>query len=188
MRIPSLFIATALALLARATLSSAAELIDSTWQHDVPREEIAPAFGFEEKGGRDSAPALRIQSGDQEGLSGQWFKVVPVEGGQSYHFSVERRCEGVPAARREVPARIVWQDDAGNPVAHEGPTVTTVLAGWKPKAEPEYPADGETDAQGWTTVSGTYRAPAAATHARLELYLQWAPRATVLWSHASFDR
>ena len=45
-----------------------------------------------------------------------------------------------------------------------------------PSAEPDYPTDGATDSEGWTTVSGVYRAPAKATRAVVELHLQWAPK------------
>ena len=41
---------------------------------------------------------------------------------------------------------------------------------------------GPTDTTGWTAVDGTYRAPSKATHAVVELYLRWAPRAQVEWS------
>jgi predicted amidohydrolase len=57
-----------------------------------------------------------------------------------------------------------------------------------PSAEPEYPADGATDADGWTTVSGTYRAPSIATRAVVELHLQWAPNGRVEWRHARFEK
>ncbi|HEV7402549.1 MAG TPA: carbon-nitrogen hydrolase family protein [Chthoniobacteraceae bacterium] len=182
-----LLTAAALAFTLHAPLVAATNLIDPSWQHAAPREEIAPAFLFEEKGGRDGTAALVIQSDARQGLTGQWFKTVPVQGGQYYRFSVARKCDGVPSARREAPARILWQDDKGNPVPHDGPTVTSVLKGWKAQAEPEYPADGETDAQGWANVSGVYRVPATATQARIELYLQWAPRSTVRWSQATLE-
>ena len=41
-------------------------------------------------------------------------------------------------------------------------------------AEPEYPTDKSTDAEGWTEVSDTYLAPSGATQAVIELTLRWA--------------
>ena len=55
-----------------------------------------------------------------------------------------------------------------------------------PVAEPEYPTDGPTDTAGWTAVESIYRAPSKATHAIVELYLRWAPRARVEWSDVVF--
>jgi predicted amidohydrolase len=57
-----------------------------------------------------------------------------------------------------------------------------------PSAEPEYPADGATDAHGWTTVSGVYRAPSKARRAVVELHLQWAPRGRIEWSEVLFEK
>jgi predicted amidohydrolase len=53
-------------------------------------------------------------------------------------------------------------------------------------AEPEYPTDKSSDAQGWTEVSDTYRAPIKAVRAVVELYLRWAPRGKVEWCSVSF--
>jgi len=41
------------------------------------------------------------------------------------------------------------------------------------------------DAAGWTEISDTYRAPAAAVQAIVELHLQWAPGGRVEWSDVS---
>jgi predicted amidohydrolase len=57
-----------------------------------------------------------------------------------------------------------------------------------PSAEPEYPADGPTDAQGWTTVSGIYRSPSKAARAIVELHLQWAPGGRVAWNSPEFAK
>jgi len=55
-----------------------------------------------------------------------------------------------------------------------------------PSAEPDYPTDGPTDSDGWTTVSGVYRCPSKATHAVVELHLQWAPGGRVEWHGPTF--
>ena len=54
-----------------------------------------------------------------------------------------------------------------------------------PVAEAEHPLDKETDAKGWTELSDLYRAPAGATHAVVELHLEWAPHGKVAWSDVS---
>ena len=165
----------------------AADLIDDSWQSTAPRGEIRPHFSFDPKGGRARTAALVIETDDREGLSGSWFKVLPVQGGQHYRFTAHRFVEGAAEPRRNVVARLLWQDEKGGAVPFDGPMVTSVLKGWKPEAEPEYPADGGADAQGWVPLAGVYRAPAAARRVRIELHFQWAPRAKVRWSEVRFD-
>lgn len=152
------------------------------WSHASPREEIAPSFGFEPQGGRDGGPCLTMSGDGREGVSGEWRKTFPVQGGKHYHFVAYRRMEGIALPRRSVFVRVVWSDDAGKSVPTEEPGPQGVLVGWKPTAEPEFPADRDSDAAGWAEVSGTYRAPSKATRARVELHLQWAPQGRVAWS------
>jgi predicted amidohydrolase len=131
--------------------------------------------------------SLVIEADQRDGLHGYWFKSVPVQGGRFYHFVARRKTEGIASPRRSTVARILWQDDAGKEVPHDGETVTGVLKGWKGNAEPEYPGDGASDVNGWAEVSGIYRAPAKATYARLELHLQWAPHASVRWAGVNLE-
>ena len=156
------------------------------WAHASPRDEIAPAFSFEPQGGRDGGMRLIIQADGREGLQGRWQKAFPVQGGKRYRFAAYRRAEGVPLTRRSLFARIVWQDEAGRSVPTEEPGPDGVLVGWRPTAEPEYPSDRETDAAGWTEVSGSYRSPLKAARAVVELHLQWAPSGRAEWSGVSF--
>jgi predicted amidohydrolase len=166
---------------------AATDLIDGSWQNASPREEIRPTFTYEARGGRNDGPQLVIETDDSPGMSGQWSRTVPVKGGNHYRFAAWRKSARVATPRRSTLARIVWQDDKGRSVPHDGPTVTSVLKGWKSTAEPEYPADRSSDSNGWTEVSDVYRAPASATQAKIELHLQWAPRARVQWSNVSLD-
>ena len=162
-------------------------LVDASWQHAAPREEIAPQFALDSTGGRTGRAALVIETDEREGLNGQWFKTLPVKGGQFYRFSAWRKTERVGTPRRSTAARILWQDDEGKQVPDDGPAVANVLKGWKPQAEPEYPADRASDPEGWTQVGDVYRAPAAATQARIELQLHWETRAKVRWSEVTLE-
>lgn len=180
-----LMVIWSLTLLGRCGVAAAEEGAADGWTHACPREEIAPAFGVESQGGRGGGPRFVISADTREGLSGEWRKTVSVQGGKYYRFAAYRRSEAVKIPRRSVFARIVWLDAAGKSVPTEEPGPQGVLIGWKPTAEPEFPADRGTDAEGWTEVSGTYRAPSQATRARVELHLQWAPRGRVEWSSVS---
>ena len=89
----------------------------------------------------------------------------------------QRRAAG--AAQRF--ARVDWRDEKGNVVSFDRPIVDFFAGGWKPPATPEYPLEESTSSDGWTSVSGVYRAPGAARQAVLELHLQWAKNARVEW-------
>jgi predicted amidohydrolase len=157
----------------------------SGWQSSSPREEIRPNFSFEPKGGPKGNGSWVIEADDREGLHGWWQKTFPVVGGRHYRFHAVRMIQNVPQARRSAVVRIIWQDDNGKSVPMSEPAARGYLKGWTGTAEPEHPTDKETDAQGWTEVSDTYRAPDKAMRALVELHLLWAPRGKIEWSDVS---
>jgi len=83
--------------------------------------------------------------------------------------------------------RIHWQDAHGKPVMRDEPSTASYQTGRRPRAEPEYPEDGAESNSGWTEVRGTYRAPAAATRALVELEFRWATDAKVEWAEVSLS-
>lgn len=152
------------------------------WAAVSPRDEIRPEFSFDPKGGAKGAGSFVIAHDQREGLDGWIQKSFPVTGGEFFRMSALRKTHDVAVPRHSALVRVLWQDDEGKAVKADA--IATVETGTRPlyRAEPEYPADGATDAQGWTTVSGTYRAPAKATRAIVELHLQHAPNGRVEWS------
>ena len=156
------------------------------WTTGAPRDEIAPRFRHEAAGGRGGGGRFVLEDGGRAGWAGWWTRTLPVQGGTWYRFEAFRRTTNAAAPRRSAVARVLWQDDTGKPVLRDTPVVTRHLANFPPRAEPEYPLDRAADADGWTEVSDTYRAPAAATRARIELCGQWAPGGSVEWSQVSF--
>ncbi|MFN0121057.1 MAG: carbon-nitrogen hydrolase family protein [Blastocatellia bacterium] len=159
--------------------------IPEGWRTAAPREEISPKFSFEPTGGRDGKGAFVIVADQREGLDGYWTRTFSVTGGRSYCFAALRRIAGIASPRRSVVARIIWQDEKGKSVLLDTPVVSGYLRGAAAVAEPEYPTDKATDADGWTEVSDTYHAPSKAARAVIELHLQWAPRGRVEWSNIS---
>jgi predicted amidohydrolase len=156
------------------------------WQTAAPRDELRPRFAYAPKGGRDGKGAFVITHDRRQGLDGCWTRTFAVQGGRSYRFHAVRTVHDVPVPRRSAVVRIVWQDNRGKPVPCDTPAVSHYLKGTTPIAEPEYPRDKPGDEQGWTEVSDTYRAPARATHAIVELHLRWAPGGEIAWSDVSF--
>jgi predicted amidohydrolase len=152
------------------------------WQATAPRQEIRPDFSLDPKGGRDGKGSLGISADNRQGLDGYWTRTFPIKPGQYYRFHAVRKVANVSLPRRSAVARILWRDDKGKRVPADSPAASDYLKGWVPIAEPEYPTDKDTDAEGWTEVSDTYRAPLKASQAVVELHLRWAPGGKIDWS------
>ena len=171
---------------AAAAMATAADVPEG-WTTAAPREEIKPVFAFDPQAGPDHRGCFIIESDAREGLVGRWTKTFPVRGGQHYRFNALRQLTGGDCARRTCVARVLWRDEKDKPVYHDEPSLASYAPGQKPRAESEYPMDGATDAQGWTTVGGVYRAPSAARQAIVELEFRWAPHARLAWSDISLE-
>jgi predicted amidohydrolase len=155
------------------------------WTTASPRDEIRPAFSYEPSGGSGAEGAFVIKHDRREGLDGFCTKTFPVRGGHYYRFEVRYQARGVVLPRRSVVAQLDWRDAHGNKVDLDEPAVTGYLRGSTPQAETEFPEAKQTDAAGWTDVSGTYRAPSKAARLVVELHLRWAPGGEVRWSNVA---
>lgn len=166
-------------LLALAVGNVSAETSPDGWTFWSPREETTPGHGFNASAGREGKGALVIESGAGEQWIGCWRKTVPVTGGADHEFTAWRKYTAVGLPRRSIVARVIWQDDKGNPVRWDTPAPAGYQPGTVPMAEPEYPQDHDTGAGVWSRFHDSLRAPVAARTALIELYLQWAPGARV---------
>ncbi len=145
------------------------------WTPQSPRDEIRPQFS---SGGQGT---LVISHDQREGLDGWFQKSFTVKGGAFYRFTAKRKTTGVTNLRQSCLVRLLWKDANGKGVSLDAAPEYLTPGLPMPSAEPEYPTDGTTDAAGWTTVSGVYRAPSKAAQAIVELHLQWAPGGRVEW-------
>ena len=152
------------------------------WTMQSPREEVRPRFAYDPAGGPAGKGYFVISADNRAGLIGYWEKSYPVQGGNFFRFSCQRRTAGVEIPRRAAVARILWRDEAGRPVLHDEPSYASYRPGERPRAEPEFPADGKTSEAGWTEVSGVYRVPASAARAVVELWYRWEPGGEVQWA------
>ncbi len=171
-----------LPLLLLSSLIAGAASPPEGWQTWSPREEIAPRFSYEEKGGPDGTGAFVIEADRREGLQGCWRRAFPVQGGRPWRFSVRYQARGLTHEEQGVVARVLWRDADDRPVNHAEATFTAYRSGEPPRAEPEYPPRRATSAGGWSEMSDTYLAPPKAAKAIVELHLQWQPGARVAWS------
>jgi len=155
------------------------------WATAAPRDEIRPEFAYEASGGPGGKGGFLIKHDRREGLDGCWTKTFAVSGGKHYRFRVLCKAHDVAVPRRSIVAKLDWRDGDGKKVALDEPAVTNYLRGATPQAETEFPATKGTDAAGWTELSDTYRAPAKAARAVVELHLQWAPGGEVRWGEVT---
>lgn len=151
------------------------------WSARAARDEIRPAFSYVAATGDQSAKWI-IESDEREGLIGWWENSLPVTGGKTYRFSVQRTNGHVESPRRAFVVRLLWRDSAGKPVLRDEPTFASYRPGSRPRAEPEYPVDEPAATSGKATVSQTLLAPKDATQLVVELGLRWAASTRVEWS------
>lgn len=171
-----------LPILAIGVVRAASQENWSTWS---PRPEIAPDFSS--NSGANGKGRLIIETDAREGLIGCWQGEFPVQGGRIYQFSAEYQASGVKNEVQSIVARVLWRDEQGKLVKHDEPTFTSYRPGEVPQAEPEYPQRQPGGIGGWTKMGDTYHAPARATKAIVELYLQWQPNARVEWKSISLN-
>src|SRR6266568_7179490 len=100
-------------------------LAPAGWMTGAPRAEIQPEFEFDAGGGSDGNGCLIIRADSREGLDGWWTKTFPISGGKAYRFSALFKSSSVPIARRSIVAKIDWQDDQGENVPLDEPTVAS---------------------------------------------------------------
>ncbi len=184
-RCTALFVLLAGFVRATSAPESAASAPDG-WKAAAPRAEIRPGFSFAPTGGPDGKGSLLIVADSNPGRHGYWTKTFSLQGGQYYQFRTLRKVDGLANPRRNAVVRILWQNEAGKSVPTDEPTVRDVLPKMTRTAEAEHPEDGAVDARGWTELTATYRAPAKATRAVVELHLQWVSDARVEWSNIAF--
>jgi predicted amidohydrolase len=157
------------------------------WEFVSARDEIEPAATWNRNGGSDGNGAFVISADDRTGLAGSWNRVFPIEGGKHYRFSAMRRTVNVDLVRRAGVARLLWQNANGKTVTHDEPSLASYRQGKRPRAEPEFPADGESH-DGWTEVTATYRAPSEATQVLVELHFRRGPpNSAIAWSDVKLE-
>ena len=149
------------------------------WVERFPREEIAPRFSQTASG--DLTLAAKVS-----GTNGHFLKVFPIEGGKSYAFSAERLAQGIEHERRSCVVRIEWYGPGGRNVQSPHPVNPAYFGKATDAARPDFPRDGETLEDGAVRVRDTYRAPAEATEAHVQLHLRWTEAGRVTWRKVSF--
>ncbi len=96
-----------------------------------------------------------------------------------------RKVDGVAWPQQCSVVTVQWADDNGKVVLDDRKLVERYLTSYTPWAPIEYAIEGNSDANGWTELSGDWQAPGNAKFAFVELHGRWAPRGRMLWSDIS---
>jgi predicted amidohydrolase len=159
------------AMIARSQFSNEADA--AGWKRWSPRDEIAPQFAFDAKGGRNGRGALKITSRAASDF-GAWRSTLgDLRAGQTYRFNAWYRTKHVENERHSVIARLQWLDANGKSVAN------TVRP-------PEYPLDIARDGE-WTKMELIARAPEKSVALDVQLSLAFDADGVVWWDEVSLS-
>src|SRR5262245_57202729 len=149
-----------------------ANVIDAAaWKQWSPRQEIAPKFAFDLKGGRDGRVALKIAANASSDSGACRSTLGHLRAGQIYRFNAWYRTKDVDDVRRSVISRLEWLDATGKPVRF------TIRP-------PEYPSEVSREAD-WAKMELVVRAPETAVALDVQLSLGFDADGVVWWDTVS---
>ena len=156
------------------TMSASSQAMDATttardgWTFVTVRDETAPKASVREDSG---GYGLVINGNGEPIADGRWVRRVEVPAGEYVSLSVRYRARDVEMVARNVIAAVAWLDEAGKEAANTDYADT--------RATP--------DADGWRQVNATFKIPAKAKQAQIELRLRWSPSGEVEFRDAQLQ-
>ena len=146
----------------------------SDWKFESHREEIAAKHYKDNKITYRGRPTLGLAGGGKEFADGKWVSVTDVESNSWYRFTAKYITEDVEQPRRSIMARIIWLDENGRQANYP---------------YTEYPATlhGKTNER-WSTIQQSYKSPAKAKQAKVELIYHWDGDGCVNFAGVRLDR
>jgi predicted amidohydrolase len=143
--------------------------IDTSWQFESSRDEIAPDYWVDGEVMMEGKASLAMSGDGKEYVNGCWSQEFEVTPGNFYEFQTYFRQTKVDEPNRTILARIVWQGIDGEQVSR-----------------PEYPGTLlEQEDNGMNIIQQRYKVPEGAVKAKLELVYRWDADGTVYFSEAS---
>ncbi len=160
------------ALMILTTLSVTGQDMTSEWKFESQRKEIAPVYSIDRKNTFRGEPTLTLSGGGKEYADGHWFKYINVEAGAYFEFKGFFLADKVEDARRNIQARIIWLNKAGQQVGFT-----------------EYPVTrSDKTKEGWNIFEKIYKVPNETIQAKLELHFRWDADGMVRFSNVSFQK
>src|ERR1700730_3040883 len=144
----------------------------SEWKFESQREAIAPVWYIDSKTSYKGNQTLALKGGGKAYADGHWYNKVNVEPGEYFQFLAYFTTAKVEEPNRSILARILWQNESGEPVG---------LA--------EYPAIlRDKTKEGWSIIEQSYKVPAEAKKAKIELHYRWDADGIVHFGAVSFQK
>jgi len=148
------------------------QFIPSDWKFESQREAIAPVCYIDNKTLFNGSQTLALKGAGKEYADGHWYKKVNVEPDKYFQFKAYFSDSAVEEPNRSILARIIWQKESGEQVGFT-----------------EYPAVlHEKTENGWSIISQTYKIPAEAKQAKIELHYRWDADGLVHFGEVSFEK
>ncbi len=142
------------------------------WKFESQRKEIAPVSSIDRKNTFRGEPTLTLSGGGKEYADGHWFKYVNVDAGAYFEFKGYYLADKVEDAKRNIQARIIWLNNAGQQIGFT-----------------EYPVTlPDKTKEGWNVFDKVYQVPAETSQAKLELHYRWDADGIVRFSNVSFQK
>ena len=144
----------------------------SEWKFESQREAIAPVWYIDGKTLYKGNQTLALKGGGKEYADGHWYNKVNVEPGEYFQFRAYFTASKVEEPNRSILARILWQNESGE------------LVGFT-----EYPVTlREKTKEGWSVIEQSYKVPAEAKKAKIELHYRWDADGIVHFGGVSFQK
>ena len=148
------------------------EFSPSEWKFESQRQAISPVWYIDGKTSFKGNQTLALKGGGKEYADGHWYNKVNVEPGEYFQFRAYFTASKVEEPNRSILARILWQNESGEPVG---------LA--------EYPATlRDKTKEGWSIIQQSYKVPADAKKAKIELHYRWDADGIVHFGGVTFKK
>jgi len=141
------------------------------WKFESQRKAIEPVAYIDSTTLFNNEKTLAIKGAGKDYADGHWYNEVSVEPGKYFQFRSYFTTTSVDEPHRSIVTRILWENAKGEQVGYT-----------------EYPAMLTETRNGWKLFEETYKIPADATKAKLELHYRWDADGTVHFADVSFKK
>ena len=141
------------------------------WKFESQRKAIEPVAYIDSATLFNNEKTLAIKGAGKDYADGHWYNEVSVEPGKYFQFRSYFTTTSVDEPHRSIVTRILWENAKAEQVGYT-----------------EYPAMLTETRNGWKLFEETYKIPADATKAKLELHYRWDADGTVHFADVSFKK
>ena len=141
------------------------------WKFESQRKAIEPVAYIDSVTLFNNEKTLAVKGAGKTYADGHWYKEINVEPGKYFQFRAYFTTAAVDEPHRSIVTRILWENAKDEQVGFT-----------------EYPAMLSETRNGWKLFEETYKIPADATKAKLELHYRWDADGSVHFADVSFEK